>query len=264
MSLAFGALLTILLLLPGIGFRYAYIRSNSIRRSLDFSLLSEAVIMVVVALVLHTLGGLVTQALGSPPDARILYLLGTGGALAAEDYQVLTDSVVPFLGYTLFLSATGVGLGYALQQVVLRRGYDQRYKGLRVLNDWDRYFTGYVLPAERRGKVNFIWVDILVDGSGGNAVLYSGVLENYSLNREQVIDQVFISSAIRRHNLDLSGVLPADEGTTRQPPNYDMPGEYLVIPFSQVRNLNITYSYVQEGTPPETVAAPAEVSTAPV
>ena len=262
MSLAFGALLIVLLLLPGIGFRYAYIRSNSIRRSLDFSLLSEAVIMVVVALLLHTLGGAIVQALGPGPDVRILYLLATGGGLAPEDYQILANSFVPFLAYTLLLAATGVGIGYALQQLVLRKGYDQRYKGLRVLNDWDRYFTGYVLPADRRKKLNFIWVDILVDGSGGNAVLYSGVLENYSLNREQVIDQVFISSAIRRHNLDLSGVLPAADATASQPPNYDLPGEYLVIPFSQVRNLNITYSYVRPGTPPEP-PAPSTASSAP-
>ncbi len=154
-----------------------------------------------------------------------------------------------------------MGLGYGLQRLVLRRGYDQRYKGLRVLNDWDRYFTGYVLPPDRRRKLNFIWVDILVDGSGGNAVLYSGVLENYSLNREQVIDQVFISSAIRRHNLDLSGVLPVGESYASRPPNYDMPGEYLVIPFSQVRNLNITYSYVRPGTPPP--PGPPAPATAP-
>ena len=219
--------------------------------------------MVVVALLLHALGGSLAQVLGYPPDARMLYLLSTGGALASDEYRILADSFVPFLGYTLLLSATGVGLGYALQQLVLRRGYDQRYKGLRVLNDWDRYFTGYVLPVEWRKKLNFIWVDILVDGSGGNAVLYSGVLENYSLNREQVIDQIFISSAIRRHNLDLSGVLPAAEATASQPPNYDLPGEYLVIPFAQVRNLNITYSYVQQGTPPES-PAPATASAAPV
>ena len=262
MSLAFGALLIVLLLLPGIGFRYAYIRSNSIRRSLDFSLLSEAVIMVVVALLLHTLGGTIVQLLGPGPDVRILYLLATGGGLAPEDYRILADSFVPFLTYTLLLSAIGVGTGYALQQLVLHRGYDQRYKGLRVLNDWDRYFTGYVLPADRRKKLNFIWVDILVDGSGGNAVLYSGVLENYSLNREQVIDQVFISSAIRRHNLDLSGVLPVGEATAAQPPNYDLPGEYLVIPFSQVRNLNITYSYVRPGTPPPDLPEPATVPPA--
>ena len=262
MSFALGALLIVLLLLPGIAFRYAYIRSNSIRRSLDFSLLSEAVIMIVVALLLHTLGGWVAQTIGLTPDVRLLYLLSTGGTLVSGDYQTLADSFTPFVGYTLLLSATGVGLGYALQQLVVHRGYDQRYKGLRVLNDWDRYFTGYVLPPERRSKLNFIWVDLLVDGSGGNAVLYSGVLENYSLNREQVIDQVFISSAIRRHNLDLSGVLPGPAESMALPPNYDLPGEYLVIPFSQVRNLNITYSYVREGTPPEP-PAPVTVATSP-
>ena len=256
MSFAFGALLIVLLLLPGIIFRYAYIRSNSLRRSLDFSLLSEAITMVVVAVLLHALGIKIASYLGVQPDFRLVYLLGTGGTLNLIDYDRVASSYLPFLWYTLFLCGLAALVGYGIQRLVVSLGYDQRYKGLRVLNDWDRYFTGYVLTAEQRAKLNFTWVDLLVDGSGGNAVLYSGVLENYSLNREQVIDQIFISSAIRRHNLDLSGVLPAPMESLAHPPNYDMPGDYFVIPYAQVRNVNIIYNFVQE-VPPAPVDDPS-------
>ncbi len=251
MSFAFGALLIVLLLLPGIAFRYAYIRSNSLRRSLDFSLLSETIIMILVALLLHAIGMGVARSAGFAPDFRLVYLLGTGGVLETADFVAIEKSYLPFVGYVLLLCGTAALLGYGLQRIVLDRGYDQQYKGLRVLNDWDRYFTGYVLPAPLRSRLNFIWVDLLVDGSAGNAVLYSGVLENYSLNREQVIDQIFISSAIRRHNPDLSGAgyAPPPGRRQDQAPNYDLPGDYLVIPFSQVRNLNIIYNFLQQVDP---------------
>ncbi len=243
MSFAFGALLIILLLLPGIVFRYAYIRSNSLRRSLDFSLLSEAIIMIVVSLLLHALGMAVARALGFDPDLRLLYLLGTGGALSADDFTTVAAGYGSFVLYVLLLCGLAGLLGFGLQRFVLRRGYDQQYKGLRVLNDWDRYFTGYVLPPPMRQRLNFIWVDLLVEGNGGQPVLYSGVLENYSLNRDQTIDQIFISSAIRRRTPDHPEPGP---DTAPQLPNYDLPGDFLVVPFHQVRNLNIIYNFLQQ------------------
>ena len=246
MSFAFGALLIVLLLLPGVALRYAYIRSNSIRRSLDFSLFSEAVIMIGAASGLHAIGLGIAKLLGYALNFRLLYLFATGGPLEAADYTIVERGYGTFILYLAIVSLVGGAVGYGLQRFVLDRGYDQRHKGLRVLNDWDRYFTGYVLSDEQRKKVNLIWIDLLVDGSGGNAVLYSGVLENYTLNREQTIDQIFISGAIRRHNLELSGVLSGKDEDALRPPNYDMPGSYLVIPFRQVRNLNISYHLVEK------------------
>lgn len=133
-------------------------------------------------------------------------------------------------------------LGYTLQSWVINSALDERYKVLRTLNDWDRYFTGYALPPEERERLKFIQVDLLVAGQANNYV-YSGVLVNYSLNSAQGIDQVFLSDAIRRDN---PGLKP--EGDTAPRQKYIMPGDVLVIPFSEVRNLNLIYHFVQEET----------------
>ena len=245
MSFAFGALLIVLLLLPGITFRYAYIRSNSIRRSLDFSLLSEAIIMLLLALLLHGLGTWVAGWFGVNTDLRILYLFATGGDLAVTDFAYLEAGYATFVGYILLLCGLASTLGYLTQQWVVTSSLDERYKVLRTLNDWDRYFTGYALSPEQRKKLNFIQVDLLVAGSGGEAVVYSGVLVNYSLNPAQGIDQIFLSRAIRRINSDHSAT-PTDSMKQK----YQLPGDCLVVPFSQVRNLNIVYHFVQEEPAP--------------
>lgn len=103
MSFAFGALLIVLLLLPGISFRYAYIRSNSLRRSLDFSLLSEAIITLLLALLLHGAGRWIAGLFGVEPDLRPLYLFATGGDLREVDFIYLEEGHGTFLGYTLLV-----------------------------------------------------------------------------------------------------------------------------------------------------------------
>lgn len=247
MTFAFGALLIVILLLPGITFRYAYIRSNSIRRSLDFSLLSEAIIMLLLALILHGLGVWLAGLFGIEPDLRTLYLFATGGTLTDADFAYLEQGYGTFVLYSLLVCGLSGTLGYAAQNLVVNSALDERYKVLRTLNDWDRYFTGYALPPEARKKLNFIQVDLLVDGHPDNYV-YSGVLINYSLNASQGIDQLFISDAIRRVNPGSGG----NRDNAHQ--KYEMPGDVLAIPFSEVRNLNLNYHFMQEEPAPAPIA----------
>ncbi|MBB4078637.1 hypothetical protein GGR28_001250 [Lewinella aquimaris] len=256
MNFAVGALFIVLLLLPGIALRYAYIRSNSIRRSLNFSLLSEAIIMLITSLLLHSAGMAVVRLLGSDPNLRLIYLLSTGGDLQAADYANFEAGYHGFVVYLLLLCAAAATIGYYLQQWVIRTGYEKDHKALQVFNDWDRYFNGYVLTNEQRQRLHFIRVDLLVDG-GGKLVVYTGALDAYTLNGEQNIDQLFISSAIRRDNLKITG--SRDHPWQPSPhTTYEMKGDYLVIPFSQVKNLNIVYVYFTEepAAPPPSPSFP--------
>ncbi|MCP9235857.1 DUF6338 family protein [Lewinella sp. JB7] len=244
MNFAVGALFIILLLLPGIAFRYAYIRSHSIRRSLNFSLLSEAVIMLFTALLLHSAGMAVVRLLGHDPNLHLIYLLSTGGDLQTVDYDDFESGYHGFVFYLLLICAAAATIGYLLQQLVIRAGYEKEHKALQVFNDWDRYFSGYVLTHEQRRRLHFIRVDLLVDG-GGKLVVYTGALDAYTLNSEQNIDQLFISGAIRRGNLKITG--SRDQPWQPSPhTTYEMKGDYLAVPFSQVRNLNIVYVYFAE------------------
>ncbi|MEM9527078.1 MAG: hypothetical protein AAGA31_10735 [Bacteroidota bacterium] len=260
MSLAFGALLAAVLLLPGIVFRYLYIRSDGLRKSIDLSLLNESVFILSSALLLHVTGRWVVKViLRKDVGLEQLYLLLTGGK--APDFSVIDAGFSSFVAYILSLCVAG-GLGaLALQKLVLRFGLDDRFKILRIYNDWDKYISGAVLRRETGLDFDYVQVDVLVATAEGD-VLYSGVLENYSLNKDQGIDRLFLSDVYRRNfSQDVAEKPPGKRKKPHYSVNevtvakdfderyYRMPGNYLVIPFGEIRNLNIIYTRLEEVAP---------------
>ena len=258
MSLAFSALLAAVLLLPGIIFRYLYIRSDSLRKSIDLSLLSESVFILLSSMLLHWLGrGIYKTLYGAEASLRPLYNLLTGKE--APDFAVVDAGFSPFVIYISALCVIGGLAALALQRFVIYFRLDERYKLLRIHNDWDKYLSGDVLRRETGQDFDYVQVDVLVDTSAGD-VLYSGILDNYTLNKDQMIDRLFLSDVYRR---DFSAdVAPTAYGAPGNPAAsvhqvseqrdfsdaryYRLPGNYLVIPFGQIRNLNIIYTRLRE------------------
>lgn len=255
MNLAIGALLVAILLLPGILFRYLYIRSDALRKTIDLSLLNEVVFILTPSLLLHLLGrGMVSGILGWEVNLQQLYLLLTNGG--GIDFAAIDAGYPKFVGYTLFLCFLGGAAGVLFQKVVVMFGWDERYKILRIYNDWDKYFSGHVLPPAEREKIDFIQLDVVVNTAKGD-VLYTGVLKNYSLNKDQGIDRVFLTNVYRRdftNDLYAEGNVPM--GVPAGTPShlvkdfderyYKMPGAYFVIPFGEIKNLNIIYNTLEE------------------
>ncbi len=256
MNLAFGALLAAILLLPGVIFRYIYIRSDSLRKSIDLSLLSEAVFILVPSMVAHSFGLLFTKyALGWERDLETIYYLVTGDNDGLE-FQTVENGFLYFVGYILILSLLAAFMGKWARQLAVWRGWDERYKFLRIYNDWDKYFSGHVLPPAERKKIDFIQVDVMVNSDKGD-VLYTGVLQNYSLNKDQKIDRLFLSNVYRREFTD--DLDENKEEREEAPPGYPsyrvkdfddryyaLPGAYFVIPFGEIMNLNIIYNTFEE------------------
>ncbi|PPK85686.1 hypothetical protein CLV84_2589 [Neolewinella xylanilytica] len=250
MGLAFGALLLATILLPGILFRYAYLRSDSLRKTVDFSLLSEAVFVLIPTLILHAFGWglarLVGPALNLVPDLGVFYRLITGQLLTDAGLLRLERGLIPFILYILLLGAVAGWLGTLVQRWVLRNAWDDHFKLLRIFNDWDKYFTGHSVSGDPRRSFDYVQVDVVVQ-SGEGDILYTGALANYSLNQEQGIDRIFMEVVYRRRlsdDLRLSETALADlppANREEDPRYYNMPGDYLVIPFGQIRNLNISY-----------------------
>jgi hypothetical protein len=256
MNLAIGALLVAILLLPGIIFRYLYIRSDALRKTIDLSLLNEVVFILTPSLLLHLAGQGVAQGILSKKlDLKTLYLLLTGNG-DGLDFSLIEKGFPYFVLYILTLCVVAGFLGIWLQKIVVRFGWDERYKILRIYNDWDKYFSGAVLPKAERKKIDFVQVDVVVQSAKGD-VLYTGVLENYTLNKDQGIDRLFLSNVYRR---EFSEDLAGTEAERDDPPEgypsfrvkdfddryYALPGAYFVIPFGEIRNLNISYNTLVE------------------
>lgn len=246
MNIAFSALLLLLTLLPGIAFRFSYLKSNSIRKSLDSSLLNEAVFVVIPALLLHLIGvwALELTTSYSFHFDQFYYLLVPSKGGDNLDLNLIGDSIYIFTTYIALVSISAIIIASLIRKIVVKRGWDQAYKVLRVYNEWDLYFTGAVLDEETRATIDYVQVDVAVS-IGGSSILYTGVLESYTLNDEQSIDQLTMSQVFRRElsddrnaGGDVRGAAGALDGKGRY---YEMPGNYFILPFENVQNFNITY-----------------------
>lgn len=257
MNLAFGALLLAILLLPGIVFRYAYLRSNALRKSVDFSLLSEAVFILLPCLLLHLLGWGFDTLVERSLAFDVLYALLSGAGLSAEGIEALQRGFLPFVLYILLLCGMAATIGIYLQRWVVANRWDERFKLLSIYNDWDKYFSGHAIIDDPQSAFDFVQVDVVVGSSEGD-MLYTGILAHYSLNKEQGIDRLFMKQVSRRRFVD--DVVMGDPSvySTKEDDEryYNLPGNFLVIPFSQVKNLNIIYLRVQR-TEERTAAEPA-------
>lgn len=248
--LAFSALILAILLLPGVVFRYAYLRSNALRKTVDFSLLSELVFVLLPSLLFHSVGlgvlYLISRFSGYHADLGVVYGLLSGQALTSVEIATVERGFGPFVVYTLAICTAASVTGKLLQVWIVERGWDERYKLFQIFNDWDKYFTGHVVVNDERRDFDYVQVDVVVGGSEGD-ILYTGSLANYSLNRDQGIDRIFMEYVYRRPlSEDLKPTDQADSsGRDADPRYYAMPGDYLVLPFSQVKNLNLSYKKVK-------------------
>jgi len=259
MNIALGALLLFLLFIPGLLFRTSFLKSDSLKSNIDTTILNELLFVSVPALVLHLCGMLLVEALWEV-EVRLdqFYYLITGAKDSAQiDFEVIKFSLPGFTGYLILASVVAVSLGMILQRVVMHWDLDSKYPFLRLSNEWERLLSGRVLGPTDHKKIEFIQVDVLTSGDQGN-MLYCGILEKYTLNSKVGLENIYMSSVYRRRlssdyqaaASSLSTELPVQESTDlttsvlskdEDDRYYNMPGDYFMIPISEVKNINITY-----------------------
>jgi hypothetical protein len=258
MNIALGAMLLFLLFIPGLLFRTAFLKSDSLKSNIDTTVLNELLFVSVPALVLHLCGMLIVEAY-LEVEVRLdqFYYLITGAKDSTQiDFEVIKSSLPGFTGYLILASVVAVSLGMILQRVVIHWDLDSKYPFLRLSNEWERLLSGRVLGPTYHKEIEFIQVDVLTSGDEGD-MLYCGILEKYTLNSKVGLENIYMSSVYRRRLS--SDYQAASEHATGFPIEedadpmadvlskdtdaryYNMPGDYFMIPISEVKNINITY-----------------------
>ena len=87
-----------------------------------------------------------------------------------------------------------------------------------------------------------------MNSTEGN-IIYSGILENYFLSKENGLDRIYLRNVYRRKLKDDLGNEHGNVGyLDRHLDNryYAMPGDLFIINYDKIINLNITYYINQE------------------
>ena len=260
MSFLLGAFLLIVLLLPGVMFRVGYLSVPFNSKSFRSSFLEELLFSLVPAFVLQTAGYLITERCFHNVDEHSIYLLLINSDKVARS-AVVAGSIGRFAAYMVLVTLGAVGLGAGLRTLSKRLGWHLRYPVLRIYNEWQIYFDGIVLDRPdvpgSSGDVDLVYADVLVEANGVGYI-YSGVLEDYVVDREEKLDRLYLTLVRRRkladdrsaaelRNLDYRAATDAhDAEEPLDERYYAMPGRYFIIPGAQIRNINIFYKTFEE------------------
>lgn len=164
--------------------------------------------------------------------------------------MVSSDEFIIVFQYWILSIVVSIFLGALSFSIIRTLKLDLKFKILRFKNYWEYYFSGEILRIkglklqERSSLSNetsqkkyppkikkFLTtkIDILMN-KDCNSLFYSGILAQYSVSeKESQLEFLYLADS-RRYS-------------TESKDFKDIPGHILVIPYSHVANINITYIY---------------------
>ena len=248
MSFALGTVIVLFLLLPGVLFRQGMLAgryaSYRIRQSaVDEIFYSLLPALLIQALALVTITALFSQSV----DFSLLYHLIT--TAKETNLSELGGQVVDFALYNLIVFPVAFGAGYATRTAIVMYDLDVLLPILRLNSEWYYLLTGRGQPILKENNVRsdqiYIQLDVLTQAASGEALLYCGILDRFSLSKDGGLDRVVLTKVYRRP-FRLDQPEEANQSKDKDERYYNMPGVYFIIPFEQIVNLNVYYKAVIE------------------
>lgn len=148
---------------------------------------------------------------------------------------ILDVSVLKLLlYYFLVLLTVSVVSGLMCWYTVRLLKLDRRMKFLRFANHWHYYFKGEIKDFSEfnhlTGRFQCTNVDVLVNTEDGNTILYSGFLNDHTIDNSTGNLEALYLTYTRKYDI------PTQSWR-------DIPGSVFIIPYSKVVNLNLRFVY---------------------
>jgi len=249
MNIAFPAFLIFLLVLPGIIFRYAYLRGRSINNPFVItSMADEIAYGVVAAAVLHTLWCSVFKCAHHPVDYKSVIVLSVGAYGEHQEYLSaaltgISRNAGLIAVYFLSLYAVSAILGLAAHEVVRTFRLDHMFSLLRFRNEWYYLLSGeYVNLPEQGGSIGSRRPDMVLLSTviiqGGQAYIYRGYVVDYYFDRTGVLDRVVLFN-VKRRRLENDRAEGQEYSLAGDERFYAIMSDLFVIKYSEMQTINV-------------------------
>lgn len=250
MSLALSFILLFIFAFPGHAARMAYLTGDFSRDALPRSLTSDISRAILYSIPFHIFGILTVNLFLSDwveasfrfePLLRLLSM-----PHGENDKELITISgnlekySLQFALYIGTLTAIGLGCGTLLREQVWKRRWDVHYPEIfGYNNEWLYAFTG---RGQFPTQVSAV-VDALVDVKNKTR-LYRGVVFAFNTDDEGALRDITLLYTLRGKFKEVV------ENGPQQFCWENVPGDYFVIKYSEVINLNITYADLSHSESP--------------
>ena len=265
MNLALPALVIILLVTPGVLFSYSYRKGIGWRSpvSLD-TFQNELGKGLLWAILINLVGVQFVKCLGWYEVDFPAFLSLLSGWPDPDNPNVqgrmeaVALNVQAIALYLLVISTASIALGFFSHWIVRKNALDLRYNFLTFNNEWSYLFSGEArafdtkqsertmkgMKALKSSEPDFVFVSAIVD-QGGESTLYWGVLSDFHFKAGQ-LDRVVMRFAQRRTLAQDSDGAQTDSDPITDRRFYAILGDYLVIPYGNIKNLNVGYRWLPD------------------
>ncbi|WP_179022198.1 hypothetical protein [Winogradskyella forsetii] len=244
MNIAFTSVIIFVILAPGFLFRLAYKSSKLSVNNPERNLLNDLTWAILPAFILHILfifflelvskyyvnfeqlGNLIA---GAKTDDKI-----------ESSFSQIKEFLYPIFFYNLAIFSFAIITGYQGRKLIRKHKWDRKYRYLRFSNKWHYIFTGECLDfpdvPDHFDEITDKIINVLCSVNGEN-ILYTGEYFNYYIDKDGNLEAIHLKYPIRKY---------LKKNDTTENSNYEIESRYLVIPNSDIVNINFRYLSLEE------------------
>ena len=249
MNLAISTIFILVLILPGILFRFAYLKGPHSKQNFKPSTIDEIIWAIVPSLFFHIIGFIyIDVCTPYKIDFKVIFILVSLN-LEELNFETIDINIYPFILYLSALLIASFCVGLLLRKVVIQLKLDYKFNFFRINNDWYYILTNNLNESDENKASNeltaeFIQIDVLVKGDKEFYIIYSGILHDFYLSKDEGLDKICLVEVHRRRfsdDIELESANSKIENQKLGDRYYSMPGDLFVIPYSHILNMNISY-----------------------
>ncbi len=241
MEIAIGALVIIVLLLPGISFRKGYFSEEFSNQYTIKDFFQLFVNTFIPSVILYLLSLPIISIIGYSYNIKVLIgLVSSNDNLFEKSLEHVYNTQTEILVFQLVINIISFIIGYWLKNFFIKKSIDSKFEFFRYKNIWHYVLSAKFIDFERSQiqlysdnveDVDITFVDALV--SVGNKVfIYNGMLVDYQLASEGNLDFLIVKD-VQRKQIDKKKFK-------------DVNGHVVVLKYENIINLNLTFIEAEE------------------
>ncbi len=244
MNIALSTLLIFLFLLPGLIFRKLYYSGTFSKQYFKQNFFELFISSFVPAIIFQFTWFTVVEFFDYYIDLMVLVKIFDEDKIS-NAFTNFENYKFQIFFYHLSLNIFAGLMGWLLKFLVRKTKADKRIKILRYRNSWHYLFSGefFDLPMasfnlidDDVNQIEFIYTDVLTSASD-KLILYEGILVDYELSKDEGLNYLILKEYRRRF---------IDDNEKDNKEYYEIPGHILIIPYSSITNINMSFYKLNE------------------
>lgn len=241
MEIALGALIIIILLLPGISFRKGYFSEEFSNQYTIKDFFQLFVNTFIPSIILYLIALPIILLIGYKYNlATLIGLISSNDKLFIQSVDIVSEFQNEILLFQIIINSTSFFIGYKLKNYFIQNSLDSKIEFFRYKNIWHYVLSAKFINFERSQislnnntveDVDITYVDALVT-VGEKVFIYNGMLVDYQLAPEGHLDFLVIKD-VQRKQIDKRRYK-------------DVNGHVIILKYENIINLNLTFIEAEE------------------